>query len=369
MSERKLATIQQIIDVKPIEGADKVELCFVKGWQVVCKKGEFKVGDHVVYVEVDSQLPEKPEYEFLRPRKFRVRTIKLRKQLSQGLILPESVLTNGIAGHCIDLDVSEELGIVKYDPQAQEEKELSIPKHQNKALRFLMQFKAFRTVYMALNQKENGWPVGVISKTDEENIQNMYNVISENFYRSFYITEKLEGQSATFYTTTEKVWGFNRKVFGVCSRNIRLKADQSKYWQMARKYNLEKVLKSYPRNMAIQAEQCGEGIQGNIYKLTGIDLYVFNVHFNGVRLCREDMLSFCDKHCLKAVPVLDANFIPAEHIPCNDKDSIVKWLLDYSNGTSLLFKTMREGVILRLNENPIVSVKAKSPDYLIKHEE
>lgn len=382
MSDRKLASIQKIIDVKAIDGADKIELAFIKGWQVVvAKKDGFKVGDLVVYIEIDSQVPELQEFEFLRERKFRVRTIKLRKQLSQGLIVPLNIIPQSVPdatirrGAQLDVlnegdDVTERLGIVKYDPQAQEEKALSVPKHQNKVLRYLMNFKAFRTVYLKLNQKENGWPVGVVSKTDEENIQNMYNVISENFEKSFYITEKLEGQSATFYTTFERRWGFNRKVFGVCSRNIRLeKPDQSKYWQMARKYNLEKILKSYGGTVAIQAEQCGEGIQGNIYKLTGIDLYVFNVIVNGQRFGYHDMSTFCNKHGLKTVPLLDANFVPTKDIPCNTKDAIVHYLLGYSNGTSVLFKTMREGVVLRLNENPSVSVKARSPDYLIKHEE
>jgi RNA ligase (TIGR02306 family) len=262
------------------------------------------------------------------------------------------------------------MGITKYDPQAQEEKALSVPKHQNKVLRYLMNFKAFRTVYLKLNQKENGWPVGVVSKTDEENIQNMYNVISENFEKSFYVTEKLEGQSATFYTTFEKHWGFNRKVFGVCSRNIKLeKPDNSKYWQTAKRYDLEKVLKSYKCRVAIQGEQVGEGIQGNIYKLTGVDLFVFNVYMDGKRLGVDELKAFCDKHGLTTVPVLDANFVPSKEIVCNTKDVIVHYLLGYSNGTSVLYKTMREGVVLRLNENPSVSVKARSPDYLIKHEE
>ena len=367
---RQLATIQRINDIKSIPDADKIELAFVKGWQVVvAKKDGFKIGDLVVYIEIDSLVPDRAEFEFLRERKFRVRTIKLRKQLSQGRIVPMSILPVPV-GAQEDLDVTELLGIVKYDPQAQEEKALSVPKHQNKVLRYLMNFKAFRTVYLKLNQKENGWPTGVVSKTDEENIQNMYNVISENFDKSFYVTEKLEGQSATFYTTFEKRWGFNRKVFGVCSRNIRLeKPDNSKYWQTAKRYNLEQILKSYKCRVAIQGEQVGEGIQGNIYKLTGVDLFVFNVYMDGKRLGVDKMKAFCDKHGLTTVPVLDANFVPTKDIPCNTKDAIVHYLLGYSNGTSVLYKTMREGVVLRLNENPSVSVKARSPDYLIKHEE
>jgi RNA ligase (TIGR02306 family) len=90
---RKLASIQKIVDIRPIDGADKIEVAQVLGWEVVvAKKDEFKVGDLVIYIEIDSIVPDKSEFDFLRDRKFRVRTIKLRKQVSQGLILPLSIL-------------------------------------------------------------------------------------------------------------------------------------------------------------------------------------------------------------------------------------------------------------------------------------
>lgn len=92
MSERKLAHIETIAEIKPIEGADKIELAYVLGWQCVVKKGEFKVGDKIIYVEVDSVMPERPEFEFLRDRKFKIKTIKLKGQVSMGLILPLSIL-------------------------------------------------------------------------------------------------------------------------------------------------------------------------------------------------------------------------------------------------------------------------------------
>lgn len=91
---RRLATIRKIADIKPIEGADRIETCIVDGWEVVCKKDEFKVGELVVYIEIDSIVPERPEFEFLRERKFRVRTIRLKRQISQGLVLSLSILNN-----------------------------------------------------------------------------------------------------------------------------------------------------------------------------------------------------------------------------------------------------------------------------------
>lgn len=116
---RQLASIRRISDIRPIPGADRIAVAQVDGWECVIQKDEFQVGDLVVYVEVDSIVPERPEFEFLRDRKFRVRTIKLRGQVSQGLVLPLSILPEGT--YTDGLDVTEVLGIKKYDPQAQQE--------------------------------------------------------------------------------------------------------------------------------------------------------------------------------------------------------------------------------------------------------
>lgn len=99
---RKLASIQVITDLSPIEGADRIETAQILGWQCVVKRGEFKVGDSVVYFEVDSVLPERNEFEFLRERKFRIKTIKLKKQISQGLVMPLSILNS--VGKIIERD-------------------------------------------------------------------------------------------------------------------------------------------------------------------------------------------------------------------------------------------------------------------------
>ena len=106
---RKLASIQRIISIRPIPGADKVECISVLGWECVARKGEFSVGELVVYIEVDSIMPQKPEFEFLRERKFRVRTIRLRKQISQGLCLSLSIFEN--YGKLIYNDKKEIIGI------------------------------------------------------------------------------------------------------------------------------------------------------------------------------------------------------------------------------------------------------------------
>lgn len=169
---RRLATVRQIADIRPIEGADKIVVAQVDGWECVIQKDEFNIGDKVVYVEVDSIMPEKPEYEFLRKRKFRVKTIKLRGQISQGLVLPMSVLPNGRT-YELDDDVTDVLGVKKYDPQAEQEQALLAAKNKKKhgkLFGFMCRFAWFRK--LALGPKKNGGFPDWIVKTDEERIQN-----------------------------------------------------------------------------------------------------------------------------------------------------------------------------------------------------
>lgn len=172
--ERKLAHIELIESLKPIIGADKIEVAKVLGWECVVKKGEFKVGNMVVYVEVDSIMPEKPEYEFLRDRKFRVKTIKLKGQVSQGLVLPMSVLPDKSIKYIdgfnnIGKDVTELIGVTKYlSPSEREEisqQERKIANEKNKLKKFMMRYSWFRKLFLSKKGK-SGFPYWV-SKTDE----------------------------------------------------------------------------------------------------------------------------------------------------------------------------------------------------------
>ena len=154
--ERKLAHIEKIEWIKEIEGADKIELCGVLGWQcVIAKKDNFQVGDTVIYCEVDSVMPEKPEFEFLRDRKFRIRTIKLKGQVSQGLVLPISMLNKKVN---IGDDVTDLLGITKYlspselDEIQQQERNIKLEK--NRLKKYLMRYSFFRKLFLSKKQKD-----------------------------------------------------------------------------------------------------------------------------------------------------------------------------------------------------------------------
>lgn len=169
MNERKLAHIEIIESLSPIEGADKIEVAKVLGWQCVVKKGEFNVGDKIIYIEVDSVMPEKPEFEFLRDRKFRVRTIKLRGQVSQGLVIPipDKLFTHTYPE--IGFDCTELLGITKYlspsEREESEQQERKLASEKNKLKKFMMRYSWFRKLFLSRNQKKS-WPYWV-SKTDE----------------------------------------------------------------------------------------------------------------------------------------------------------------------------------------------------------
>lgn len=346
---RKLASIKKIDKIEPIEGADRIELAVVGGWKVVVAKDVgHQVGDKVVYCEIDSFLPIEPEFEFLRKSSykklvdgtegFRLKTIKLKNQTSQGLILPLNDAINvmkrknGEVYHEMLVegkDVSELLGIVKYEPP--------IPAN--------------------LSGEIKGLFPGFIAKTDEERIQNLTNEIEEWKKENilFYITEKLDGSSATFYLKDGE--------FGVCSRNLELKeTENNTFWKVARELKLEEKLRDLGRNIAIQGELIGEGIQKNPYKIKGQTVKFFNVFDidKFEKVSRDEFLDIIVyKMGLDTVPI---NMIPAPLV------HNVGELLELADGPSILNQnTQREGFVIRSLDNKI-SFKVISNSFLLKNE-
>jgi len=333
--ERKLASIRVISDIKPIEGADMIELAIVDGWKVVVAKNVgHKVGDTVVYCEIDSFLPIKEEFEFLRKSSykkmgdregFRLKTIKLRGQVSQGLILPMSVFGDFGWTAYEGLDVTERLGIVKYEPPIPAE----------------------------LSGKVKGNFPSFLRKTDEERVQNLTKEYEEykTLGRKFYVTEKLDGSSATFY--------YKDGVFGVCSRNLELlETEGNTFWKVARELDLEDKMKNFGGNISLQGELIGEGIQGNPYKIKGQTVKFFNLF--DIDSQEYQSLEHLGRALgimgLKMVPIVDEFFV----LP----DSIEK-LLKYAEDKSVLnSKFDREGVVIRSNDRTI-SFKVISNKFLL----
>ena len=339
--ERKLGSVRKIIDLSPIEGADKIELATIDGWKVVVAKDvNHKVGDLIVYCEVDSFLPIREEFEFLRKTSFkkmgdqegfRLKTIRLRGQISQGLIVPLDVLLkHGVSSDDVfeGLDVTGTLGIVKYEPPIPAE----------------------------LSGKAKGLFPSFIRKTDEERVQNLASDYEK--YRAqnklgmkFYVTEKLDGSSATFYLKDE--------VFSVCSRNLELiETEGNTFWKVSRELDLEDKLKTLGFNVCLQGELIGEGIQGNPYKIKGQTVRFFN----GFNIDTQENIPFLEfteitqKLGLTTVPILDFDF---------DLPSSIDDMLEYAESPSNLNSNFgREGVVVRSYDRTI-SFKSISNQFLL----
>ena len=374
--QRKLASVQKIRAIRPIKGADLIEAVQVNNWWVVSKKGDFQPGDLCIYCEIDALLPIRPQFEFLRKssyRKlkdgtegFRLRTVTMRGQVSQGLVLPLSILNGeeemqvGISkqpwgdqlqlGPYDDALVIEEgvevtslLGIIKWDPP--------IPAEM-------------------IGVAKGNFP-SFIPKTDEERIQNLTNEYDEMKAAGFYYrSEKLDGASATYYLVDGE--------FGACSRNTDLlrpgshyldedendaQASETTQWKIARELDLEDKLADIPFNCAIQGELIGEGIQGNPYKIKGHELRVYTM-FNIDKQERVDifvMLNTLVNLGIPAVPMIPDFYY---RLPETIDD-----ILAQADGPSLLNpSTKREGLVIRSLDGKI-SFKAISNEFLINEKD
>lgn len=347
---RKLASIAEITYIKPIEGADAIECAIVNGgWPVVVKKGEYKVGDVAIYLEIDSWVPhelapflskgqEPREYNGVKGE--RLRTVKLRGQISQGLLLPIDGDSPMWYGRFVGDDVTEILGIQKWEPP--------IPAQLQGTMRG--NFPHF------------------IPKTDQERCQNLRRDIFETRKHEIYeVTIKLDGSSMTVYVKDGEI--------GVCSRNIDLKETEgNSFWKAARDQNLIYALRRISEyngeDYAIQGELIGEGIQGNPEKLKGQRFYLFDIYniTDGCYLNPNERYDICNE--LKYTYDADVEHVPViHHYYCFDKTdnvSTIDELLEYAEGPSLNPQTKREGVVFKSISSDF-TFKAISNSYLLKN--
>jgi len=344
---RKMATIRKIDALRPIVGADAIECAIVGGWTCVVKRGEYVAGDLAVYCEIDSFIPSTIAPFLTKPGHYaktfegvegeRLRTVSLRKQISQGLLLPISILEQFDLTDCGDKvrpenlvvgdDVSELLGIVKFE----------------------------QAVPAALAGEVKGMFPSVIPKTDQERIQNLSVELEE--WRAegltWTITEKCEGSSFTAF--------FNDGEFNVCSRNLMLKENaDNTLWATANKYDLKNKMTALGRNIAVQAELLGPGVQGNIYKLSKHMLAVFDI-FN---IDTQQYMSPAD--CKDMIEQLGLTSVPVLTSSAELSDKTIDVLLKMADGASVmgLVGCKREGLVWKCNEQR-ESFKTISNTYLL----
>ncbi|MBO6113545.1 MAG: 2'-5' RNA ligase [Lachnospiraceae bacterium] len=346
---RKLASIQRIWKIEPIDGADRIELAYVLGWQCVVNKGQFNPMDLAVYFEIDSFLPVRPEFEFMRSssyRKtdilgegFRLKTMRFRGQISQGLLLPVTKFPEIPLDMEVGADVSEILGIKKWEI---EEK-----------------VTTGGTVIGSL-------PFDV-PHTDETRIQAEPDLLKEFAGLEYYISTKMDGSSHSI--------SLDGDGFHVTGHNYEYKDDgKSAFYEMIKRDNIEyKIEGFYEKNglqlLTIQGELCAPGIQKNRLKLTRPEWYVFTVRENGKRVGLKRMQEICDKIGLQMVPIEETGFDLPSKYP--SVDSLLERADgDYPKGGK------KEGIVIRTTE-PIycekigapLSIKVVSNKYLIKNQD
>jgi RNA ligase (TIGR02306 family) len=358
---RKLVTINLIDNIAPIEGADLIETVYIKGWTCVSKKGEFTIGDKCVYFEIDSFLPIQDKYEFLRKSSyrqlpsgndgFRIRTTKLRGQLSQGLVLPLSLFTNIIDESIeVGMDVTDLLDVTKF------EKPLSPD----------------------INKDICGHFPSFIPKTEEERIQNLphyFNTFKDVLFEE---TVKYDGTSMTVFRTAHSVDNTQTMVddrytgrIGCCIRNYELKHSESNtLWKVANELNLPMILDNENLEIAIQGELMGKGIQGNREQLDKHTFYIFRIWD-----IKEKRFWTSQEKDYFINRVYTKFGISLEHVQINHKAidifnqfNNVSDLLKYAEGPSLNHK-VREGLVFKsiepVNGN-IVTFKVISNKFLLK---
>ena len=396
--ERELAYIVTIDELRPIPGYDRVEYARTQGWWVIVRKDQFKVGDLAIYIEIDSKVPATEPFAFLEKRKYAVKTLKMCKVLSQGLLMSPSDFGwqygwdgDSVTGRPFVYSekkvyyqgdfVTKDLGITYYTPEDNIRKaNVSVDKYKKMAarhpdlfkkpaIRWLMRRdwgKKLLFVFFGKKKDKRGWPSWVV-KTDEERVQNMIWILEQK--GPWIATEKIDGSSTTF---TMKRGHFDKKDFYICSRNVVFDTPTKKcfydtniYVEMAEKYHVKEVLiklltEVYPNAkwVTIQGETYGAGVQRRDYSLEGHDFAAFNLITSETgRVNTIDMIDILKPLGIPCVPIVNS----AYSLP-----DTIEEILNYAEGTSQIDGKEREGIVFR-SQDGSQSFKAVSNSFLQKY--
>lgn len=395
---RQLATIQKIKEILPIEGRDKIGLATFEnvGWKVIVVKEEMKPGDLVVYIEYDSVLPDKPEFEFLKNRCWResvrgykIGAMKMGGVVSEGIAFDLSILPKSPDQYKEGDDVSKILGIELFDDLfSAGAVKYERTNHKSTWYKRLL-YKIFPSLAKKIwgGKGSRAFPSYYIDKTDETRIQVFPHILEKHKGLDILVTEKLDGCSSTFLVTPSNE-------FIMASRNLaldQLKIDKAitkynsetsskqpmrDYWRIiASKYNIPEILNDYKKshhiNIAIQGEICGPSVQHNKLDLKELELYLFNLYNVDTReyLPYSEMIKFANEYNLKVVPLLEERKLDWDNV-----DDLV----EFSKGFSVInTKSMREGLVIRAKEiskvqpehsmGKFFSFKVINPDFLVKY--
>ncbi len=314
--KRKLASVQRVLEVSPIAGADAIERVRINGWQCVVKKGAFAPGDLGVYFEIDAVPPDAPAYRFLwtpkgaaqaegaRPERYRIRTMTLRGCLSQGLFVPLAEAGVGDDAREGD-DLTDALGVARYEP--------AMPPGSDD----------LRAPFPSR-----------VPRTDEMRVQSMPAVLDELRGLPYVVTMKYDGTSATYLVDPDD------GAFHACGRNWSIREGDSVYWRVARGLDLEAKLRAWGGRYALQGELCGPGLQKNPLGLAAPSLFVFSAYDLAASrfLDHEAMCALAREAGLTPVATVEEGDAFA-----HDQASLLALAEGLYPGT----KNQREGVVVR----------------------
>ena len=401
--QRELAYVVLVDGIEELPGYDRVESAVIGGWRCIVPKGQFKVGDPGIYFEIDSKVPNtNPAFAFLEKRNYKIKTQKMCKSISQGLLMHAEDFgwsigydTNDSSGnvpYIIDDKgeyhyasgesrfLTQKLGVIYADAEDNQRKAPSVDKYKKMAqrhpevfrkpfVRWLMKRQWGKNLMFFLfgkkKDKKNSWPEWV-SKTDEERIENMPWILTDKT-KEWIATEKIDGTSTTF---TMKRGKRGKKEMYVCSRNVCFDTiekpcyyETNVYWEMAQKYDVFNVLSHIIDELGcdwvtIQGETYGEGIQRNTYDLNHHDFRAFNlITSDKGRWNTIDMEKYLTPFGIFSVPILNEGMVLPD---------TVEELREFVNGEpSVINKKMKEGIVFRTKDG-VQSFKCVSPEYLIK---
>ena len=409
---RQLAYVVAIDEIRPIPNYDRVEHARVGGWWVIVKKDQFKVGDLAIYIEVDSKVPEKEPFMFLEPKHFKVKTLKMCKVISQGLLMHPNdfgwTLAEDADGNKIinwgdkatnampylsegDF-LTQELSITYADAEDNKRKAPSEDKYKKMAQRHgkLFAKQPFRwlmkrtwgkkLLFLFFGKKRDNaktWPVGKfpgVSKTDQERAENMTWVLNDK--TPFIVTQKCDGSSGTYILEKK---GRNKFEFYVCSRNVRMASKDQEcfygshnyYWEVAEKYNIEEKMKEYLNSseelkwVCWQGEICAPNIQKNPHKLSETHFYCFHWtdNLNG-RMNIVDAADAWSHFGMEVVPIVDVNYIMPDNFEEFKLSADGFYDATVCEGAK---DCPREGYVYYKVTDPTFSFKNVSREYLINH--
>ena len=400
---RQLAYVVVIDGIEPIPGYDRVEHAVVGGWRIIVQKNQFKVGEPAIYFEIDSRVPADREcFAFLEKRNYKVKTLKMCRTTSQGLLMHASDFgwTAGDGSeftekspYIIDDEkmvhfatgesrfLTKKLGVTYADEEDNQRKAPSVDKYKKMTSRNPQLFKkAWARWFMRRewgrklmffffgkkNDKKNKWPSHIAQKTDVERIQNCIWLLNDK--QPYVASEKVDGSS---FSAMAERGRFGKIKYYVCSRNVVFDSPDAKcfydtniYFEAWNKYNLKeiitKILNDYNLpNVAIQAEIYGNNVQKRDYSTKKHQMAVFHIVSNGVKFPMDKVVEICEKYGLPHVPIVNDNYIFPDTI---------EELQKYVEGEpSKIDGLPREGIVFYDKATGAQYVKFVSPNYLLRY--